>query len=157
MALAMTAADVALQAATAALFYASLIVLTRFAGKRLSGQTTNFDLIVLITMGVVLQTAALSPGPVNALVFVVTVFTCHKLLSWGCVKSDALRHLVRGKARVLVRDGRIDNAALQSEGIGQTELLAGLRKLGHDKVEEVALATLEETGQISAVAREGKG
>jgi uncharacterized membrane protein YcaP (DUF421 family) len=146
--------DIALQAGAAALYYVALIVLTRFAGKRLAGQTTNFDLIVLITMGV-LQTAALLPGPVNAVVFVVTVFACHKLLAWGCVQSDALRHLVRGKPRVLVRDGRIDGHALQHEGLGQAELLAGLRKLGHDKVEDVALATLEETGEISAVARNG--
>jgi uncharacterized membrane protein YcaP (DUF421 family) len=153
----MSVPDIALQAATAALYYAALIGLTRFAGKRLAGQTTNFDLIVLIAMGVVLQSAALSPGPVNAIVFVVTVFACHKLLAWGCVRSDSLRHLVRGKPRVLVRDGRIDNGALQREGMGQAELLAGLRKLGHANVEEVALATLEETGEISAVAREGRG
>jgi uncharacterized membrane protein YcaP (DUF421 family) len=149
-----TARDLAWQAAAAALYYVALILLTRFAGKRLAGQTTNFDLIVLIAMGVVLQSAALSPGPGNAVVFVVVVFACHKLLSWGCVQSEALRHLVRGKPRVLVRDGRIDSAALQHENIGQAELLAGLRKLGHADVEEVALATLEETGHISAVARD---
>ncbi len=153
----MNAPDIAQQAATAALYYIALIVLTRFAGKRLAGQTTNFDLIVLIAMGVVLQTAALSPGPANAIVFVVTVFACHKLLTWGCARFDLLRHVVRGKPRVLVRDGCIDSDALQSEGIGQAELLAGLRKLGHADVEDVALATLEETGHISAVAQESKG
>ncbi len=153
----MSAHDIALQAGAAALYYAALIMLTRFAGKRLAGQTTNFDLIVLIAMGVVLQNAALSDGPANAIVFVVTVFACHKLLAWGCVQSDALRHLVRGKPRVLVREGRIDSGALQREGMGRAELLAGLRKLGHANVEEVALATLEETGEISAVAREGRG
>jgi uncharacterized membrane protein YcaP (DUF421 family) len=58
---------------------------------------------------------------------------------------------------MLVREGRIDHGALQQQGMGQAELLAGLRKLGHANVEEVALVTLDETGEISAVAREGRG
>ena len=47
------------QAAKAAAYYIALIVLVRIAGKRLAGQTTTFDLLVLITLGVVLQSAAL--------------------------------------------------------------------------------------------------
>jgi uncharacterized membrane protein YcaP (DUF421 family) len=31
-------------------FYAALVALTRLAGKRLAGQTTTFDLIVLISI-----------------------------------------------------------------------------------------------------------
>ena len=63
-----------------------------------------------------------------------------------------IRHLVRGKPRVLVRDGRIMEQALADEGISQAELLAGLRKLGYDGPETLKLATLEETGHISAVS-----
>jgi uncharacterized membrane protein YcaP (DUF421 family) len=128
--------------------------LLRFAGKRLAGQTTTFDLIVLITMGVVLQSSALQEGAVNALVFVLTVFSTHKLVAWCCARSDTVRHLVRGKPRILVREGCIVSSALSAEGISEDELLAGLRKLGHDDPAGVKLATLEETGHISAVARE---
>ncbi len=42
-----------LQAVKALAYYAALIVIMRLAGKRLAGQTTTFDLIVLITLGVV--------------------------------------------------------------------------------------------------------
>jgi len=125
----------------------------RFAGKRLAGQTTTFDLIVLITMGVVLQSSALGEGTMNAIVFVATVFAMHKLLALWCASSATVRHLVRGKPRVLVRDGRVVQEALVSEGISEEDLLAGLRKLGHDDASAVRLATLEETGHISAVAR----
>ena len=51
------------QTAQAAAYYGALIILMRLAGKRLAGQTTTFDLIVLITLGVVLQSTALQPGP----------------------------------------------------------------------------------------------
>ncbi len=145
----------ALQAAKAASYYVALIVLLRFAGKRLAGQTTTFDLIVLITLGVVLQTTALDRGTPAALVFVVTVFALHKLVAILCAKSDTVRHLVRGKPRHLVVDGRVIASALEAEGVSEAELLAGLRKLGHEDPEQVKLATLEETGHISAVPMRG--
>jgi len=145
---------VVIQAAKAAGYYIALIVLVRMAGKRLAGQTTTFDLLVLITLGVVMQESALADGAGNAATFVVTVFGLHLLNAWLCTRSTQIRHLLRGKPRMLVRDGHVLDQALAAEGITQAELLAGLRKLGHERVEDVRLAVLEETGHISAVARD---
>jgi uncharacterized membrane protein YcaP (DUF421 family) len=144
--------ELLLQAGKAAAYYGALIILMRLAGKRLAGQTTTFDLIVLITLGVVLQSAALQEGTENALMFVVTVFALHRFIALLCARSTFVRHLIRGKPRVLVRDGKIMEHALAEEGISNAELLAGLRKLGYDGPETVKLATLEETGHISAVS-----
>jgi len=146
--------ELLLQAAKAAAYYAALLVLVRLAGKRMAGQTTTFDLLVLITLGVVIQQAALQRGSANALVFVLTVFALHRLTALLCARSRSFRHLVRGKPRPLVRDGRIIERALELEGVTHAELLAGLRKLGYERPEDVKLAVLEETGHISAVARE---
>ena len=144
-----------LQAVKALAYYAALIVIMRLAGKRLAGQTTTFDLIVLITLGVVIQSTALDEGWVNALVFVVTVFAVHRGLAAWCTHSTWVRHLVRGKPSVLVRDGRVVEQALSREGVSREELQAGLRKLGYDSPESVKLAVLEETGHISAVGTDG--
>jgi uncharacterized membrane protein YcaP (DUF421 family) len=146
--------ELLIQSMKAALYYAALVILMRIAGKRLAGQTTTFDLIVLITLGVVLQSAVLEKGAANALVFVITVFGLHRILATVCARSTFVRHIVRGRPRPLVRDGVVIEDALMSEGISHAELLAGLRKLGYDSPEEVKLATLEETGHISAVASE---
>ena len=142
------------QVLKATAYYFFLIVLMRLAGKRLAGQTTTFDLIVLISLGVVAQTAALSPGAANAGVFILTVFLWHRGLALLCARYSTLRHWMRGKPRVLIRDGCVLEQALRDEGIGHAELMAGLRKLGIDAVEQVKTATLEETGHISAVERE---
>ena len=144
-----------LQSAKAVAYYVALVVIMRVAGKRLAGQTTTFDLIVLITLGVVIQSTALDKGWVNALVFVVTVFVLHRGLAAWCAHSTWVRHLVRGKPTVLVRDGRVVHEALRREGISREELQAGLRKLGHDSPDSVKLAVLEETGHISAVSADG--
>ena len=144
-----------LQVVKALAYYAALVVIMRLAGKRLAGQTTTFDLIVLITLAVVLQSSVLDKGWANAVVFVVTVFAVHRGLAAWCAHSTWIRHLVRGKPSVLVRDGRIDEHALNREGISREELHAGLRKFGYESAESVKLAVLEETGHISAVGADG--
>ncbi len=132
-------------------WYAGLIVVMRLAGKRLAGQTTAFDLVVLITIGVVLQQVTLREGALNALVFVATVFTVHRALAVSCARSAKIRRLVRGAPRPLIRNGQVSFEALEDEGLSYEELLAGLRKLGHSGPEGIRLATLEETGHISAI------
>ena len=112
----------------------------------MAGQTTTFDLIILIALGVVLQSAALQDGAGNAVVFVLTVFALHRMTAMLCAHSRFVRHVVRGKPRPLVRDGHVIARALELEGITHAELLAGLRKLGYDRPDDVKLAVLEETG-----------
>lgn len=143
------------QALLALAYYAGLITIMRIAGKRLAGQTTTFDLLVLIALGVVLQTTVLMDGRLNAIVFIATVLLAHVGLARVCAHSRRIRRLVRGAPRPLVWNGEVSYEALDEEGLSYDELLAGLRKLGHATPKSVRLATLEETGHISAVAHEG--
>jgi uncharacterized membrane protein YcaP (DUF421 family) len=145
--------DLALQAVYALAYYAGLVVVTRLAGKRLAGQTTTFDLVVLIQLAVVLQTTALRPGTARAAVFVVTVLAAHISLARLCARHPGLRHVVRGEPRRLVSQGNVIDRALAEEGISRDELEAGLRKLGFESPAAVEQAVLEETGHISAVPR----
>jgi uncharacterized membrane protein YcaP (DUF421 family) len=148
--------ELAMQAAKAVGYYAALLVMMRLAGKRLAGQTTTFDLLVLITLGVTVQEVFLSENTPETVVFVVVVFALHRGLASVCRVSPAVRHFVRGKPRALVLDGVVIDAALEAEGVSHDELLAGLRRLGFEQPAEVRLAVLEETGHISAVGMEAK-
>lgn len=143
-----------LQVGLALAYYASLVLVLRLAGKRLAGQTTTFDLVILITISVVLQTTALRAGILNALIFIATVFGAHQLLAMICARSNRMRCIVRGAPRPLIRDMRVDFDALAREGLSYEDLLAGLRKLGFSSPEGVRMATLEETGHISAIPLE---
>jgi uncharacterized membrane protein YcaP (DUF421 family) len=145
-----------LQVLLALAYYAGLVVIMRLAGKRLAGQTTTFDLVVLITLGVVLQKVALREGTGNALLFIAVVFAAHRGLALLCARSVRVRRLVRGAPRPLVRHGQVSFQALTDEGLSYSDLLAGLRKLGHAGPAGIRLATLEETGHISAIPIETK-
>ncbi len=148
--------DILLQVVLACAYYAILVTVMRLAGKRLAGQTTTFDLVILITISVVLQTTTLREGILNALVFIATVFGAHQLLAAVCVRSSRIRNIVRGRPRPLIRNTQVDFNALAMEGLSYEELLAGLRKLGYSSPEGIRIATLEETGHISAIALEEK-
>jgi uncharacterized membrane protein YcaP (DUF421 family) len=143
--------DVLPQAGMALLYYLVLLAILRLAGKRLAGQTTTLDLVVLIALSVVVQGALLEPGRLNAVVFVVTVFAAHRLVAWATARSRFVRDLVRGRPVVLIEDGRIDQRRLEREGLSLADLHAGLRKLGYEDPKEIRTAVLEETGQISAI------
>jgi uncharacterized membrane protein YcaP (DUF421 family) len=143
--------DVLLQVGMALLYYAVLLAILRLAGKRLAGQTTTLDLVVLIALAVVIQGALLEPGRLNAVVFVVTVFAAHRLIALASARSRFIRELVRGRPVVLIEDGRIDRHRLEREGLSLADLHAGLRKLGYEDPKEIKTAVLEETGQISAI------
>ena len=93
--------DVLLQVGMALLYYAVLLAILRLAGKRLAGQTTTLDLVVLIALAVVIQGALLEPGRLNAVVFVVTVFAAHRLIALASARSRFVRELVRGRPVVL--------------------------------------------------------
>lgn len=143
--------EVAAQVGLALLYYLGLVVMVRLAGKRLAGQTATFDLLVLISLGVVLQTAALRDGVANTFTFLVTVFCAHRALATASARWSKLRRLVRGAPTPLVENGRVSAQALDDESMSYDELLAGLRKLGCADPSEVKLAVLEETGHISVV------
>jgi uncharacterized membrane protein YcaP (DUF421 family) len=149
--------DLLLQAGLALLYYVLLVVLMRLAGKRLAGQTTTLDLVVLISLGVVIQQALLGPGRLNAVVFVATVFVAHRAIAVASARSRVVRELVRGRPAVLIEDGKVRQRALEREGLSLADLEAGLRKLGYQDPKEIKIAVLEETGQISAIPLEPGG
>jgi uncharacterized membrane protein YcaP (DUF421 family) len=141
------------QAGLAVIFYVGVLLIVRLAGKRLAGQTTTFDFVVLISLIVSLQKPTVKEGVGNVAVFIAVVLAMHRGLAFATARSVRLKRLVRGAPRELVADGQVDREALTSEGVGYDELMAGLRKLGHESPSEVKVAVLEETGHISAVGK----
>jgi uncharacterized membrane protein YcaP (DUF421 family) len=146
--------DIVRQIIYAALYYLGLILLVRLAGKRLAGQTTTFDLLVLISLGVTLQNVTLEEGKASAITFILTVFILHRLTALGCAQSPLLCRIVRGGPRPLVRDGRILKKALVAEAMTEHDLKAALRKLGFASTDDIQIAVLEETGHVSAIRKE---
>lgn len=151
----MTSADIWQQIGLSCLYYFGLNLIVRMAGKRLAGQTSTIDLIILISLGVVLQNLTLAEGKWNSVIFILTVFALHIGQARLCQRFPAIRRLFREQPRPLIRQGRILPEALEDEGLTEDELLAALRRMGVDSPKQVRLAVLEETGHISAIRNDG--
>ena len=143
--------DILKQTGLAFVFYIWVLALFRFSGKRLAGQTTTFDLIMLISLSVAVQNVTLLKGTGNSITFIIVVFLTHRMQAWASASFAGFRTLVRGSAAKIVENGKIMTETLAAEGLTLEELDAGLRKLGIETHEDVKTAHIEETGHISAI------
>ena len=76
----------------------------------------------------------------------------HHLLATLAFHSHGLSQLVKGRARVLVRDGKIDPDAMRRSKITHDDLDENLRLHGNIRqLEHVAEARLERNGSVSVV------
>lgn len=144
-------AEISRQILLACLFYGVVLILFRLGGKRLAGQTTTFDLIVMISLVVAVEQNTLLAGGRNVFIFVFTVFLLHWSLAHLCARSAIVRRFLRGAPVSLIQNGRIIHSELHKQGLSEEELRAGLRKQGIDNPAKVNQAHLEETGEITVI------
>jgi uncharacterized membrane protein YcaP (DUF421 family) len=66
-----------------------------------------------------------------------------------------LRALMQAKPLRLVEDGRILRRNLRKEMISHDELMTALRGAGVERLEQVKLAVMESSGEISVISDRG--
>lgn len=133
--------------------YAFILVGFRLTGKREVGQLTPFDFALVLLIANAVQNAMVGPdtslggGLVAAGVLLLANFGLVRLAA----RSRRVERLLRGRARLLVRLGKLDAEALRAEGISHEDLLQALRENGCPSVECCRLAVLETDGTISVI------
>jgi uncharacterized membrane protein YcaP (DUF421 family) len=90
---------------------------------------------------------------VGGLISASTLIVCHVALSHLTYRFRRLERLIDGHARVLVQDGKVDEALMERERISPSDLAAALRAGGCLHAHEVQRATIEVNGQITVVLR----
>jgi uncharacterized membrane protein YcaP (DUF421 family) len=137
--------------------YAIFLAALRVSGKRELGQFTIFDLAAVLLAANALQPAITGPDASlpGAVVILVTLFGTNHLVASARRRFPVVRRLLDVPPRTIARDGAWIPAALDAEELDDDDLGAALREHGFESVGEVRLATLEQDGSISLVAREG--
>lgn len=82
-----------------------------------------------------------------------TVIALNTIVSRLTFNSKTLSRLIEGRAEILVRDGHIDERARRHAMLTREELLAAIRAGGAQCLEEVHVALLENTGEVSVVLK----
>jgi uncharacterized membrane protein YcaP (DUF421 family) len=143
--------------ATAVFFFVWIV--TRSIGKRQLSELTAFQLVLLITIGDLVQQgltqddrsvtgAFLAVGTIAAWV---TIFSA---LSYWWPRS---RRVIEGLPIILVRTGHVIDEAMRIERMPIDELLEEARREGITDLSEVELAILETDGKLSFIRKSGDG
>ncbi|MDQ1665487.1 MAG: hypothetical protein QOH75_1518 [Actinomycetota bacterium] len=135
----------------AVVMFGFLWLVTRAVGKRELGQLSAFELVLLVSMGdLVQQSVTQEDYSVTGGVLTVGTFALLSVglsyLSWRFPRS---RKVLEGRPAVLMRDGEAAEDVLAHERLTMTELQEAARKNGIRDLGEVELAVLENDGSIS--------
>jgi len=139
----------------AVIIFAFGLLCVRVAGRRTFAQATPLDIIVAIVVGsnlsrIMTGKASFFGGLAASLLVVVL----HRALAMATVHWNWLAAIVKSSPVVLVKDGRIDSAALRRHGLSREDLEEGLRMEQEESCENVRLAMLEAGGKISVVRKD---
>lgn len=143
----------------ATVLFAFLWLVTRAVGKRELGQLSSFELVLLVTMGDLVQQGVTQEDySVSGAVMTVATFALLSvLLSYVSWRFPRTRRALEGRPAVVVRDGRMQHDIMRLERLTDTELLLAARKQGIRDIATVDLAVLENDGSISFFATSGAG
>ena len=135
--------------------YVFLLVFLRLTGKRQTGQYAPFDLVLLLILSNAVQNAmnAGDNSLAGGLLSAATLILCHSLIARLTYHVPRIARWVDGRPRVLVHDGKVDDAVMRSEALTADDVAAALRAGGCLHAHEVERATIETNGQITVVLK----
>ena len=131
------------------------LIIVRVADRRFLGKMSALDVILGFVLASMLAraingSAAFFPTLVGgfALVFL------HRLLALLAFHSEIFGDLIKGRADVLVEDGKRVKQSLRTHKITEKDLLEEVRLEGQvSSVEAVQTATIERSGKVGVLAR----
>lgn len=132
----------------------SMFLLTKLLGKRQLSEISLFGYVSGISIGniaayIVLEQDDRYLALLSLVVWVLVTYLLEKLT----LKSGKLRHVIDGKARLLVEDGVVYKDAFKKEIITVEEFLEQLHDHDVYRIDEVQTATIEPSGDITVLLK----
>jgi uncharacterized membrane protein YcaP (DUF421 family) len=135
----------------AAIVYFFLWFITRVIGKKELGSMSPFELVVLVTMGDLIQQGVTQEDySVTGAMLVIGTFTLLLVLfSWISFRFTRTRAVIEGMPVVVVQDGEMRSDVMRYERLDRDELFEALREQGIDDLAKVRFGVLEPDGKFS--------
>ncbi len=142
--------------ARASVTFLVLFLLTRGMSKRTLGDLSAFEMILLVTIGDIVQQGITQEdySLTGSILAISTFGFWITVLTWITWRSSRGRRIIEGVPILLVRDGKPVDAALAVERMPLEEVLEAARQNGVEDLADVKLAVLEVNGRISIIKRE---
>ena len=137
----------------AGVLFVIALVLIRVAGMRAFGRKSSFDSVITIMLGAVLSRPVVGASPFWPTIAGCAVFVVlHRLVGIATARSRWLERIVKGRLRVVYRDGYEDRDQMLRSGISQADLDEATRRHAllpdRDGVREIVM---ESSGELSVV------
>ena len=146
--------DIVLRAFVAFLF---ILLLTRIVGRRELSTLEPFDLILLVTIGDLVQQGVTQndfsvTGMILAAGTIGILAVVFSYLPW---KFRVLRPVLEGEPVILVEDGDVIEKNLRRHRLTKEEIAASARLQSIPSLAQIRWAVLETNGQISFIKKSG--
>jgi uncharacterized membrane protein YcaP (DUF421 family) len=128
-----------------------LWLVTRGMGKRELAQMSPFEMILLVTMGDLVQQGVTQEdfSLTGAALAIATLAFWVLTSALLARRSHAAKRVLDGTPVLLVRDGRFLEASMRHEGIAEDDVREAARSQGIDSLAAVSVAVLEPDGRFS--------
>jgi uncharacterized membrane protein YcaP (DUF421 family) len=135
----------------AAAIYFFLWVVTKAMGKRELSQMSPFELILLVTMGDLIQQAVTQDdrSVTGGVLAVSTLAVIIIVMSYVTYKSSRAREVLEGIPTIVVHRGEPLTEALEAERLTLDEVRNAAREQGVDDLRNVKVGILEADGRFS--------
>jgi uncharacterized membrane protein YcaP (DUF421 family) len=139
-----------------AIVYLALVVLLRMFGKRELAQLNPFDLVALLSLSNTVQNAIIGDdnSVTGGIIGAFGLLAINWLVVRALFRSPRLTRVLEGRSAVLIRNGKVDQKALQRESLSREELLAVIHKQGFEDFDKVHICQLEPNGTFYVEAFE---
>lgn len=138
--------------------YLFMMVAIRLFGKNQLSQLNAGDVVLLLLISNAVQNAmvgqdtSLQGGLIAALVLFAANFIVKRLM----FANPSFKSFMEADPVILIKDGKVDEKALDDVKINIDELEEAIREHGVDGIENVKLSILEVDGNISVISQDEK-
>ena len=139
------------------ILYCIIIIALRIMGRRQVGELQPAELVVTIMISNI-ATLSLEDATIPLLGSILPIFmlvSCQMLESVASLKSRAIRRLISGNPRIIIRDGVLDQNEMKTLRWSIDDLTEQLRQNGIFNIAEVGFAMVETSGALSVYQKFG--
>lgn len=138
--------------------YCFLILITRIVGRRPGGQLTPFEFVLVFYLGGLTLTSMVADeiSMTNAICQIVTIALCHYGLTWLRARSPRLALMMDGTPMVLLANGEWRIETMKKMRVQDDDVMAAARAQGLRSLDQIDMAVLERTGEISVLKKKNE-
>jgi uncharacterized membrane protein YcaP (DUF421 family) len=142
-------------AARAIALYLIGVFLVRFGKSRMLSRTTTLDVLIGFILGSLLSRGVTGHASMSGTIMAAfAIVAAHYVLTWATYHWHWLGNFVKGRSRLIVKDGQMLEDEMKKSHISEHDLMATMRLGGLDDLGQVREAHKERNGEISLIKRD---